>query len=159
MADPYLQSLTGVKYQKPLWSAFTGPFLGGMGDALGDVAAAALMNSENTQTAERNLAESMYDWLVEPMAQTAMTAAPAGPITGKLASAATVYGVPSGREPFATALTGPDRPAREQPPIQGTLEWIFGGEADSGRSKTSGRGGGRPAGRSAGRGAGRDASR
>lgn len=130
VADPYIQSLTGVRYQKSVSQMFLGPSLGGVTDSVDALLAAQLNNSDNTNTAERNLAKSTYDWLLEPAMQAALTAAPAGPITGKLASFATIYAVPKGRDPFADAVAGPESD-RKKPEIQGVIEWMTGAETGS----------------------------
>jgi len=155
VADPYMQALSGVRYQKNPAQIFLGPALGGLTDASGDFLAASLANSPNTNTAERNAWKAGYDWMLEPLMQTALTAVPGGAVTGPLRSAATVYGVPAGRDPFADVMAGPAKAGRKTPPIQGALEFLFNGAKQSGGERDSGRG----SGRDSGRGSGRDGSR
>lgn len=150
VADPYLQSLTGIKYQRSIFSAFLGPALGGLTEAGDDFASAMANNSPNTNTAERNLAKSTYDWLIEPIMQTALTVAPAGPITGKLASAATIYGVPSGRDPFADLVAGKAEKKASKKEIQSTVEWLLDGSPGE-VSRSGGRSTSRSSGREGGR--------
>lgn len=156
VADPYLQSLTGIRYQRNPLASLMGPAASGLAETSMVLASGALNNSDNTNTAERNLADSVYDWLLEPAMQAALTPlSTAAPITGKLATAATIYGIPKGRDYFTDALAGP-RSDRKKPPIQGTLEWIMNGPV---KAPSGGRGGGRAGGRSSGRDGGRDGGR
>ncbi len=152
VADPYLQSLTGIRYQRNPLASLMGPAASGLAESTFTATSLLLNNSENTNTSERNLADSMYDWLIEPTMQAALTPVSTGtPIIGKLATAATVYGIPKGRDYFTDALAGP-RTDRKKPPIQGTLEWIVNGPAGA---SGSGRGSGRSSGRDGGRDGGR----
>ncbi len=148
IADPYLQSLTGIRYQRNPLASFMGPAASGLAESTMALSQGALNNSDNTNTGERNLAQATYDWLIEPAGQALLTAAPGGPVTGKLASAATIYGLPKGRDTFTDTLAGPRNSSRKKPPIQGTLEWLLGEDAGSSRG---GRGGGRSGSRDAGR--------
>ncbi len=155
VADPYLQSLTGIRYQRNPLASLMGPAASGLAESTFTATSLLLNNSENTNTAERNLADSTYDWLVEPAMQAALTPVSTGtPIFGKAATALTVYGIPKGRDTFTDALAGP-RSDRRKPPIQGTLEWMLGGPAELPKGRGAGRDGGRGSGRSGGRDGGR----
>ena len=154
VADPFLQALTGVRYQKPLLASFTGPGVGGASDLTTYTAAALVNNSDETNTAERNAAKVWYEWVLEPVMQGALTFAPGGPVSGKIASAATVGAIPGGRDMFVDTVAGKDESTRSKSEIKSSVEWLFGVDEETG-----GRSSGRSTGRSAGRESGRDAGR
>ena len=141
VADPYLQSLSGVRYQKSITSMVLGPAMGGVATAGDAMLSAMLNNSDNTNTSERNMAKATYDWLLEPVMQGVLTVAPGGPLTSKLASFTTIYAIPKGREPFADAVAGERNSSKDKPPIKGTIEWLMGGDVPASSSKSTNRDG------------------
>lgn len=131
VADPYLQALTGVRYQKSISSMFMGPALGGVVSTADAMLATALNNSDNTNTAERNLAKSGYDWLIEPALQASLTFAPGGPLTGPIASFTTIYAIPKLRDPFADVVAGEATSTRKKTDIEGMTDWLIGDDSNS----------------------------
>lgn len=153
IADPWIQAATGVRYQRSITEGLLGPALGSVGSAADTALAYSLNNSENTNTAERKVIREFYDFGVEPLAQLALTLAPASGLLGLAAKGASVFGLPMGRDEAVDAVAGPEE-ERSRQPRQGFSEMLF-GEDDVG----GGRRGGRTVERRGGRTAGRDPDR
>ena len=117
-ADPWMQSLSGVRYNRPVLTSLVGPFLGGVGGATDDVIAALLRNSDSTNTAERNATKALYNWIMEPALQLALTPVP----FSLLAVGATTYAIPRGEPLVTDALNGERQTKRGTQPITGLFE-------------------------------------
>ena len=101
--DPYINMVYGIKYQRD-------PLTGASGAIIGDVITnfAAFvrffaMNSENTNTAERNAAKALYNLAVKPLLVGASSLVPS-PVAGVAGIQA--MGHPATREAFVSALAG-----------------------------------------------------
>lgn len=139
VADPYLQMLSGVRYQRPISSAAGGPVIGTGFDMAQTGVNMWLNNSENTNSAERRFARNLYRYGVEPGVNLALTSLPINPATALV----TMVALPAMRESFVDDLAGEH--GRQKPrEIQGLSE-VIAGKAKSGRSS------GRESGRSSGR--------
>ena len=118
IADPYIQTISGVRYNRPIISSVLGPAIGGVGGALNTFANAAMRNSENTNTAERNMAKATYNWFIEPALQVGMTWVPfsAG------SAFASAYAIPRMEPAFTDAVAGERQTRRGQDAITGLFE-------------------------------------
>lgn len=96
-------------------------------DTAGKLAGAAITGGEAdvTTAQKRQAARTLYDFGIAPAAQLLMTPLPISPAT----VAATVYGVPVGRDPFVDLVAGKkDYKARnEGKPVRGLLEDVVPG--------------------------------
>jgi hypothetical protein len=119
--DPYLQMVTGARYQKDPISTFTGPFLGVFGAGLGALEQRIANNSPNTNAAERKSTEALYDVLIEPLANMALGFAPVSPLTGLITSGF----LPMMRDDFVDSVAGP-RIGHKQQPVFGLSELLMG---------------------------------
>lgn len=146
VADPFIQSLSGVRYQRSPVAAFAGPALGGLAQASGEVAAAGLNNSENSNNAERGAYKALYSWVLAPVMQAGLAVVPgAGPLANLVKAGSTVAGVPLGRDKFVDAAGG-EKAERKQKPISGFFESMLSDDkpassGSGGRGNRGGRGG------------------
>lgn len=113
--DPFLNYLTAARYNRDAASFVVGP---GAGKALEGLDAArdlAMKNSPNTNTTERKFAREVYDLIIEPSVNLALSLAPGGMAARALKAAAT-QAVGSGtvrEELFVKPLTGEKREPRK----------------------------------------------
>ena len=107
--DPYINMVTGVKYNRSVLQSFAGPLIGRFGDTADTVLRLGVRNSENTNTAERAFYRSVYDMVLEPSLNLALTAVPVGPAAATATQAA---GAGWTREQFVTWLAGPAQEGR-----------------------------------------------
>jgi hypothetical protein len=119
--DPYVQMVSGARYQKDPISALTGPFFGVLGSGLGAAQQMMGNNSPNTNAAERRASEALYDTLFEPMVNIVLGYSPASP----LATLITMGLIPGLRDDFVDSVAGP-RIGHKQQPIYGVTEILTG---------------------------------
>lgn len=119
--DPYVQMLSGARYQKDPLSALTGPFFGIFGSGLGALQQYIGNNSPNTNAAERKATEALYDVLIEPLVNIALGYSPASP----LATVITTGLIPRLRDDFVDSIAG-ERIGHKQPKIFGVSELLAG---------------------------------
>lgn len=100
--DPYINMVTGSRYERDAATAIAGPTLGGAFSAADTSMKMLTRNSDRTNTAERNLARNAYDLLIAPAASLAASFAPV-PF-----GAAAIQSATSGdaREAFVGAVAG-----------------------------------------------------
>jgi len=118
-ADPWIQMLGGVRYNRAVSSQAAGPAFGGVEQAVTTAAQYWLNNSEKTNAAERKAADTFYQWALEPAATLALAATPApvAPFTQGL----TIWAIPAGRQYFTDAVAG-EKDRRREKPIRGVFE-------------------------------------
>jgi hypothetical protein len=107
-ADPVIQWVTGVKYQRDVATSALGPVIGrGASAVQTGIEAAGARNSPNTNAAERKFAQTAYDIIFEPAVNFALAGAPGGAVA-KLTAAAITQAVGSGtaREAAVSAVAG-----------------------------------------------------
>jgi hypothetical protein len=124
--DPYLQMVTGARYQKDPISTFTGPFLGVFSEGISALTQVIANNSPNTNAAERKAAEALYDVLVEPLANMLLGFAPVSLATGGVTS----FLLPAMRDDFVDSVAGP-RIGHKQQPVYGLSELVMGKQFES----------------------------
>lgn len=135
--EPFVQLVSGSRYNRSIWDHVAGPTLGGIGDVSEAVITVATNNSENTNTAERSAVREMYDGLLEPAINVFMRKYGAGPI----ASTITTVGLPAGRDPAMDAIAG-EQEKRNRKPRQSVVEMLISDDKPkSGRSGRAGRSG------------------
>lgn len=159
--DPYIQMFSGVRYRRSPAESLLGPALGSVSTALADTIGVFVSNSENTNTAERNLYKGLYEFLVTPAAQLALTFAPQFGLAQPVGTYITVVGLPKGADPIATLIGGPPSDtARNDKPIPGLLQTLTGYDATAGpKIVAPSRSGGRSGSRSNSRGGSRAGAR
>jgi hypothetical protein len=91
LADPLYNALTGVKYQRDLANILAGSSAGYFLQALQRIATYFVLNSENTNSAERNAVRGLYELMAQPMAAAAVGYLPMGPALGYGAGLAYAY--------------------------------------------------------------------
>jgi hypothetical protein len=82
LADPLYNALTGVKYQRDLANILAGSSGGYFLQALQRIASYFMVNSENTNSAERSAVRGLYELILQPAAAAAVGYLPAGPLLG-----------------------------------------------------------------------------
>lgn len=102
-ADPWINMVSSLKYQRDPATALVGPLGGNLSTAFKNFAALGMSNSENTNTAERNAAKSLYSIAVQPTLNLLASLVPV-----PLAGAAGIQAVshPAIREKFISAIAG-----------------------------------------------------
>jgi hypothetical protein len=116
LADPLYNALLGVKYQRDLANIALGAGNSYFFQALERIAKYFVMNSENTNSAERNTVRGLYELLAMPLAASAVGYLPAGPLLG--------YGM------------GLSYAYLSSPRAKENVQDIVAGEADTKKSKT-----------------------
>lgn len=108
--DPWLNYLTSAKYQRSAVDFAAGPFFGTFGRGIDAARSAAFNNSDKTNSAERNAAKAVYDLLIEPTINLALTKMPGG-VAGQAAAAAITQAAGSGRtrDAFVESVAGPKK--------------------------------------------------
>jgi hypothetical protein len=108
LADPLYNALTGVKYQRDLANIFTGPALSFFAQAMQRIATFFVLNSENTNSAERAAAQGAYEALVMPAMAFGVGYLPGGPMIGYGLGASYAYmSSPKVKEQVKTIVAGP----------------------------------------------------
>ncbi|MBL4766281.1 MAG: hypothetical protein JKY94_00910 [Rhodobacteraceae bacterium] len=115
--------LSGARYQRAPSEVLSGPAVGGLMDALGAGISFFVQNAETTNTAERKAMREVYDFVIEPMANLALTALP----VSKATKFATVVALPAMREDFVDNTAGKASTRRSSQPIEGLFERMFDG--------------------------------
>jgi hypothetical protein len=110
--DPYINARTGARYDRDAATAVAGPVLGGLFQTLDAAVKYDVKNSDNTNTAERNLAKALYDATLMPGAAVlgGFMPAPLGALAIQAASSG------AAREAFTSSVAGPKTPQRQGPP-------------------------------------------
>lgn len=125
--DPFVQMIGGSRYGKSPLDVVAGPVIGRMSEAIAALLAVAFRNSPQTNASERKAWMTIYDMVVEPAANTMLTAVAPSPASAAL----TVGAIPALRKVWTDALAGEAAP-KALPPIEGaiamTLRAIAGGE-------------------------------
>lgn len=118
VADPAIQTIGGVRYDRSVAASLMGPGVSSAVNAA-DVAAKALVNNtERTNTQERAAARALYDFGVEPLVNLALTPAKVSLMT----TAITLAGTRLGREAFVDAVGGEKDTKASAKPITGVFE-------------------------------------
>lgn len=132
-ADPYVQAITGTKYDRPASGTFLGASVSNLSEVANTsakLAAQALTGNaaDVTTSQKRRAAKAFYGFVVEPAAQLGLTYLPVSPLT----MAATVYGIPAMQDPFVNAVAGEKdyatRYREQQEPIRGLLGSVLAGD-------------------------------
>lgn len=120
-ADPYIQMLSGTRYNRSTAQALAGPSLGALFDVSDATSAFALNNSPNTSSAERRLFEQSWELGLEPLTAAAIAFNIAKtPFT--FVGWAAIAGVRGRKEAAADAIA-PVRPtSRDVRPSRGLLD-------------------------------------
>ena len=120
--DPWINTLSGVRYNRSVAEGGLGPLMGRVADGTKNVfrvlgsgglsafdrEAASALNSSSSNAAERAAARSLYDLVIEPAANLGLTYAPglfSVPLTQVIGSGRT-------REAFIESIAGP--PVRQR---------------------------------------------
>jgi hypothetical protein len=117
--DPAMNWLAGARYQRGAAEAFAGVGPGNLARIADNLRDQFLRNSENTNTTERATAKLVWDYIVEPAANLALSVATRkSGVAVTLGAAAATQFLGSGdvRDEFATEVAGPKR---EKPPKGG----------------------------------------
>ena len=91
LADPLYNALLGVKYQRDLSNILAGATFSYFLQALERIAKYFVVNSENTNSAERNAARGLYELSVQPGLAYATGYLPGGPLVGYGLGASYMY--------------------------------------------------------------------
>jgi hypothetical protein len=91
LADPLYNAAMGVKYQRDLTGLFAGATFGVATQAVERLIKYFAVNSENTNSAERNAARGLFELTVQPGLAYATGALPAGPLVGYGLGASYMY--------------------------------------------------------------------
>jgi hypothetical protein len=91
LADPLYNALNGVKYQRDLSNILTGSTASYFLQAIERIAKYFVVNSENTNAAERNAARGLYELSVQPALAYTAGYLPGGPVTGYAMGASYMY--------------------------------------------------------------------
>jgi len=91
LADPLYNALNGVKYQRDLSNILTGSTASYFLQAIERIAKYFVVNSENTNAAERNAARGLYELGVQPALAYTAGYLPGGPVTGYAMGASYMY--------------------------------------------------------------------
>lgn len=119
--DPYVQMVSGARYQRDPVAAMTGPFLGVLGTGLGALNQYIGNNSPGTNAAERKATEALYDVLLEPLTNMLLGFAPVSPLTALI----TTGFLPAMRDDFVNSVAG-ERIGHRQQPVYGLTELLAG---------------------------------
>lgn len=122
VADPYVQSIAGTRYDRDVSQTFLGASVSNLSSVVNTAGAMAGAGTEVTAAQKRQAAKRGYDFIVEPAAQFALTKLPVSPMT----ILATVYGIPAMRDPFVETVAGEKdyatRYREAQEPLEGLIE-------------------------------------
>jgi hypothetical protein len=91
LTDPLYNAFLGVKYQRDLSNILIGPGNAYILQSIERVSKYFLVNSDNTNSAERNAVRGIYEGILMPSAAIAIGALPAGPLLGYGLGAAYAY--------------------------------------------------------------------
>lgn len=91
LADPLYNALMGVKYQRDLSNILTGSTASYFLQAMERILKYFVVNSENTNSAERNAARGLYELGIQPTLAYAAGYLPGGPIVGYGMGASYMY--------------------------------------------------------------------
>lgn len=91
LADPLYNALMGVKYQRDLSNILTGSTASYFLQAMERILKYFVVNSENTNSAERNAARGLYELGIQPSLAYAAGYLPGGPIVGYGMGASYMY--------------------------------------------------------------------
>lgn len=118
IADPLVNLATGVRYQRDPATGASGPIFGELSSGLASFVNLLVNNSENTNTAERNAARSLYNLGVMPVLNGVMSIVP-----GKALGVAGIQAVsrPATRDAFVSAIAGEkeEKPSASGAPATG----------------------------------------
>ena len=101
--DPFINYMNSAKYQRGAADFVAGPVLGTAARGLDSARNAVANNNANTNTAERNVAKNVYDLLVEPTVNLALSSTPVAPLSAVATQAA---GSGRVREAVVSAVAG-----------------------------------------------------
>ncbi len=79
-ADPIIQAFVALRYQRPLASLMTGPYLTAYLEDMQTFGNLLIRNTETTNTAEHNALRSFYHGIMAPTLASMVSLTPAGPI-------------------------------------------------------------------------------
>lgn len=123
--DPLVQGFTGLKYERDLSAVPLGPAIGNIAQNLQAIAMLAVRNSPNTNTAEYNALRGLYRLGIGPVAGTALSAVPGGPIVSGLLGFGTGYvTAPTAGDEFAAMFVG-EKARRRHGPQQHETDALF----------------------------------
>lgn len=110
--DPYVNLITGARYNRSMAQSLIGPLLGRLSDTGDTTLRSMVRNSDNTNTQERALVKSIYDMGIEPTINMMLTKYGLG-----FAPAAVTQAAGAGwtRETFITFFAGPPDARRGGP--------------------------------------------
>lgn len=91
LADPLYNAFMGVKYQRDLSNILTGSTASYFLQALERIVKYFMVNSENTNAAERNAARGLYELGIQPALAYTAGYLPGGPVTGYAMGASYMY--------------------------------------------------------------------
>lgn len=108
MFDYPINAIKGLKYERDLATTFAGPFYGTWLSGAKSIAQwAGVMNSEGTNSAERNAAKAVYDLAIEPATNAIVMAGAPGVAIPFLVSQ--IMGSAPVKEAFVSSVAGKDR--------------------------------------------------
>ena len=108
VADPFIQSYTGLKYQRDLSNVMVGPAAGVILQDMQNIIQPTIRNSDKTNTSEYNATRSGYNLLVGPAVSMGLSTLPVGPLGSPIAGFGQAYVTsPAAGSAFATAVQGP----------------------------------------------------
>ena len=107
IAEPAIQAVSGLKYQRDLSNIMVGPAPGVILQNTQSIGNLFIRNSEKTNTGEFNATRDAYNLLVGPAIAFGLSATPAGPLSGAVAGAGTALATsPQAGNEFAQAVIG-----------------------------------------------------
>ena len=101
--DPYVQLITGARYGRDAATSAVGPVFGTLANTADTFAKGLVANSNNTNTAERNMTRAFYDVVLSPAANLAASVFPV-PLG---AAALQANGSGYARDAFVDSIAGP----------------------------------------------------
>jgi len=105
--DPLINMATGVRYNRSTAETVAGPLIGRVTNAVDDFIKLGVRNSENTDTAEKNVSEAIYDLVVEPSANLALTLVPGKGLSGVVGAGATqLIGTHAAKDKLTDPMSG-----------------------------------------------------
>lgn len=113
--DPWLNLITGARYNSTAIERLAGPVLGKTGDAADALMRYAFNDNSKTNAAERQLSKQFYDMVIEPTTNLILPGIPMMPLAAK-AAATQVVGSGDVREAFITATAGGKKKQQNQRP-------------------------------------------